>query len=295
MIVVFGSINLDLTARVPHLPRAGETQLGFDFSANSGGKGANQALAARRAGSVVALYGAVGRDTFAGPALALLRQDGVDIDGVKTLDASTGVALIHVDGDGQNTITVVSGANGLVDAASVPASALGPASIVLMQLETPCAEVTPLAKRTRAGGGRVVLNAAPAEPLAPELLSQVDVLVVNESEAATLGRSNSPAEFAAAFAARFGSAVVVTLGANGLIAASRDAQLRLPAPKVTVVDTVGAGDALVGALAAALDRGTAWPRALREGLAAGSLACTRAGAQTALPWRDEIAALADTI
>ena len=129
----------------------------------------------------------------------------------------------------------------------------------------------------------------------PSSFREVDVLVVNESEAATLGRSNSPAEFAAAFAARFGSAVVVTLGANGLIAVSRDAQLRLPAPKVTVVDTVGAGDALVGALAAALDRGTAWPRALREGLAAGSLACTRAGAQTALPWRDEIAAIADTI
>jgi ribokinase len=214
---------------------------------------------------------------------------------VKTLDAPTGVALIHVDGDGQNTITVVTGANGLVDAASVPASALGPANIVVMQLETPCAEVTALARRTRAGGGRVVLNAAPAERLAPELLSQVDVLVVNESEAATLGRSSSPAEFATAFAARFGTAVVVTLGANGLIAVSRDAQLRLPAPKVTVVDTVGAGDALVGALAAALDRGTPWPRALREGLAAGSLACTRAGAQTALPWRDEIAALADTI
>jgi ribokinase len=295
MIVVFGSINLDLTAHVAHLPRAGETQLGFDFSASAGGKGANQALAARRAGSAVALHGAVGRDTFAEPALALLRQDGVDIDGVKTLDAPTGVALIHVDGDGQNTITVVTGANGLVDAASVPASALGPANIVVMQLETPCAEVTALARRTRAGGGRVVLNAAPAERLAPELLSQVDVLVVNESEAATLGRSSSPAEFATAFAARFGTAVVVTLGANGLIAVSRDAQLRLPAPKVTVVDTVGAGDALVGALAAALDRGTPWPRALREGLAAGSLACTRAGAQTALPWRDEIAALADTI
>jgi ribokinase len=295
MIVVFGSINLDLAARVPRLPRAGETQLGFAFSASAGGKGANQALAARRAGSRVALYGAVGRDTFAEPALALLRQDGVDIDGVKTLDAPTGVALIHVDSDGQNTISVVPGANGLVDAASVPSSALGATRVVLMQLETPQSEVLALAERTRACGGRVILNAAPAQALAIELLSQVDVLIVNESEAATLGRTSSQEEFATTFAARFGCAVVVTLGANGLVAASRDARTHLPAPKVTVVDTVGAGDALVGALAAALDRGTAWPRALREGLAAGSLACTRPGAQAALPWRDEIAALADTI
>jgi ribokinase len=295
MIVVFGSINLDLTARVPHLPRAGETQLGFEFVTSAGGKGANQALAARRAGSRVALYGAVGRDTFANPALALLRQDGVDIDGVKTLDAPTGVALIHVDGNGQNTITVVPGANGLVDAASVPSSVLGPTNVVLMQLETPQAEVLALAKRTRASGGRVILNAAPAQALAIELLSQVDVLIVNETEAATLGASSSPAEFATAFAARFRSAVVVTLGANGLLLASGDARIDLPAPKVSVVDTVGAGDALVGALAAALDRGTAWPRALREGLAAGSLACTHSGAQAALPWRDEIGALADTI
>ena len=295
MIVVFGSINLDLTARVRRLPRAGETQLGFAFSVSAGGKGANQALAARRAGSAVALHGAVGRDTFADSALALLRQDGVDIGGVKSVDAPTGVALIHVDDDGQNTITVVPGANGLVDATSVPLSALGPASVVLMQLETPCAEVTALAKRTRAGGGRVILNAAPAQALSPELLSLVDVLIVNENEAAALGPSSSPLEFATMFAARFETAVVVTLGAHGLVAASRGAQVRLPAPTVAVVDTVGAGDALVGALAAALDRGTPWPRALREGLAAGSLACTRPGAQTALPWREEITALADTI
>ena len=295
MIVVFGSINLDLTARVPHLPRAGETLLGSAFSTCAGGKGANQALAARRAGSMVALHGAVGRDAFADASLALLRHDGVDIDGVRVLDAPTGVALIHVDSEGQNTITVVPGANGLVEGAWVPASTLGPTSIVLMQLETPHAEVLALATRARAAGARVILNAAPARRLAPELLAQVDVLVVNESEAAVLGSSRSPEVFATEFVARFGAAIVVTLGASGLLAASRDTQARLPAPQVAVVDTVGAGDALVGALAAALDRGAPWPRALREGLAAGSLACTRRGAQTSLPWRDEIAALADTI
>ena len=295
MIVVFGSINLDLTARVPHLPRAGETLLGSAFSTCAGGKGANQALAARRAGSMVALHGAVGRDAFADASLALLRHDGVDIDGVRVLDAPTGVALIHVDSEGQNTITVVPGANGLVEGAWVPASTLGPTSIVLMQLETPHAEVLALATRARAAGARVILNAAPARRLAPELLAQVDVLVVNESEAAVLGSSRSPEVFATEFVARFGAAIVVTLGASGLLAASRDIQVRLPAPQVAVVDTVGAGDALVGALAAALDRGAPWPRALREGLAAGSLACTRRGAQTSLPWRDEIAALADTI
>ena len=295
MIVVFGSINLDLTARVPHLPRAGETLLGSAFSTSAGGKGANQALAARRAGSMVALHGAVGRDAFADASLALLRHDGVDIDGVRVLDAPTGVALIHVESEGQNTITVIPGANSLVDADWVPPSTLGPTSIVLMQLETPYAEVSALATRAHAVGARVILNAAPARMLAPELLAQVDVLVVNENEAAVLGPSRSPEAFATELAARFGAAVVVTLGASGLLAASHDAPVRLPAPKVAVVDTVGAGDALVGALAAALDRGAPWPRALREGLAAGSLACTRRGAQTSLPWRDDIAALADTI
>jgi len=299
MIVVFGSINLDLVVGVPYLPRAGETKTAHAFSTMPGGKGANQALAARRAGSSVALFGAIGRDAFADSALALLQHDGVALDGVRVADAATGIALIHVDAGGANTITVVPGANAHVASDQVPASLLGPAAILLMQLETPVAEVTALARRARAGGARVVLNAAPMRALDDSLLAAVDVLIVNETEAAALAASlespQSPTGLAAHFANRFGGAAIVTLGAAGLVFASNDAQLSLPSPRVDIVDTVGAGDALVGALAAALDRSTPWPRALREGVAAGALACTRPGAQAALPWRSEIASLADTI
>src|SRR5436190_3226660 len=144
MIVVFGSINIDLVATVERLPAAGETLRGRSFSMSPGGKGANQALAARRAGASVAMYGAVGRDPFAEPALALLREDGVDLANVRTVAAATGVALIHVDANGENAITVVAGANGHATADQVPDDALGASTIVIMQLETPLAEVEAL-------------------------------------------------------------------------------------------------------------------------------------------------------
>jgi ribokinase len=297
MVVVAGSINLDLVADVARLPRPGETLPGHAFRSTPGGKGANQALAARRAGADVALYGATGDDAFATAALALLRRDGVDLSGVRVVDAPTGVAMIHVAADGENAITVVPGANALVTADFVPS--IDPAGTLVMQLEIPIVTVTALARAARARRTRVVLNAAPAMPLPAELTGAIDVLVVNEQEAAMvaneLGLSAAPADFARGWAARFGSATVVTLGAQGLVAATRGGVVALRAPSVDVVDTVGAGDALVGALAAALDRGAALLRALREGVAAGSLACSRRGAQDAMPTRAEIAARADTI
>jgi len=299
MIVVVGSINLDLTAQVARLPRAGETIAGRTFATDPGGKGANQALAARRAGADVALFGAVGNDAFAAPALALLRAGGVDLRGLRTVDARTGVALIHVDAAGENTITVIAGANAAVTADMLPDALLGPATLVLMPLEIPLAAVAAVASRARAAGARVLLNAAPAMALDAAMLSHVDVLVVNEHEAAVLaaplGLPADPAEFCAAMAARFGHAAIATLGARGAVAATGAARIALRSPRVDVVDTVGAGDALTGALAAALDRGLALRDALREGVAAGALACTRRGAQASLPERGDIARLAATI
>lgn len=303
MIVVFGSINADLVARVPHLPRADETQLATGYAVHAGGKGANQALAARRAGADVALAGAVGRDGFAEVALASLRGADVGLDGVAISERPTGVALIHVDAQGRNTITVVAGANADARAAPLDDARFGPATTLLLQLEVPLAEAAALAVRAHGRGSRVVLNVAPPAPLPDALLESVDVLVANEHEAEIVARACSlpadPAGFCAAAADRYGCATVVTLGAEGLVAADRTRRYRLPAAPVDVRDTTAAGDAFVGALAAALDRGAPFVEALAEGAAAGSHACAGDGAQPSIglrdAWRDaarELAALA---
>lgn len=297
MIIVFGSVNLDLVARVPRMPQPGETLSGSTFAMFPGGKGSNQALAARRAGARVAMYGAVGRDAFAEPALARLAAAGVALEGVARVDAPTGVALIHVDARGENAITVVAGANGRATAASVPAAELSGTTTLLLQLEVPLAEVSALA--ATASKARVVLNAAPAQPLPAALLDLLDVLIVNEHEAAAIGSAldlpTAAEAFAGALLQRHSCATVVTLGAAGALAATGEGFYRVAAPPTEVIDTTGAGDAFCGALAAALDRGSAWPRALAEAIAAGSLACRHAGAQPALPLQPEIAQLADAI
>lgn len=214
MIVVFGSINADLVARVGHLPREGETQVATSYAVHAGGKGANQALAARRAGAKVALVGAVGRDGFADLALATLREAGVDTAGVATLDLPTGLALIHVDARGRNTITVVPGANGSVRSAQIGAHTLSAGATLMLQLEVPLAEVIALAQRARSVGARVVLNVAPPTALPDALLDAVDVLVANEHEAAMIahgaGLPDLPPAFCVAAADRWRLAAVVT-------------------------------------------------------------------------------------
>jgi len=287
VIIVFGSINLDLVARVDRLPRPGETLAGEHFSALPGGKGANQALAAQRAGARVAMVGAVGEDAFATTALAGLAAAGIDMTWVARVEAATGVALIHVDGNGQNCITVVAGANANADAGSVSDALLCPGNTLLMQLEVPLPAVHSLAQRAHAGGARVVLNAAPAHALPVALLGLLDVLVVNEIEAdaiaAALEMPSLPEAFAATMYRRFGVATVVTLGAQGVLAVADGRMWRIPAPSIEVRDTTGAGDAFTGVLATALDRSAEWPQALAEGVAAGSLACLGEGAQAAMP------------
>jgi ribokinase len=292
MIVVFGSVNVDFVTRVPKIPRPGETVLGPDYAVIPGGKGANQALAARRAGSDVILAAAVGRDPFSEIALSLLRADGVDLSRVAAVDSPTGAAFISVEETGENAIVVASGANSLVSAGQLADYPWSQSDTLLLQREVPDSEATAAAIRAKAGGARVVLNAAPAGALAPELLAALDILVVNEHEVtvvgAAAGLSGTPDEIARDIDARHGVATVVTLGAEGVIGWTGGVRRSAPALSITPVDTTAAGDSFCGALAAALDQGFGFTTALARGAAAGSLTCLKAGAQVSLPTQADI-------
>ncbi|MCA1244566.1 ribokinase [Stappia stellulata] len=300
MITVFGSINLDLVVSLPRLPAPGETIVGPDHQSFAGGKGANQALAAARAGARVRMIGAVGQDAHAGPALANLEAAGVDLSGVRHLEGTTGLAMIGVAADGENLIMCASGVNARV-AADWLEGELSPEVLLVLQRELRAEPIRDAVARARAAGARVLLNAAPSgDADLASLLDDVDIVVANEIEAAELGiaRGAAPGSSAEAFCAVLGGAErlsVVTLGPRGVVARLGTDVWRVAAPRIEVVDTTGAGDAFVGALAAALDRGADVPRALCEGTAAGALACTATGAQTSSPGAQAIAALADTL
>jgi ribokinase len=295
MIVVFGSINIDLVTRAK-IPAPGETTLGDDYVAIPGGKGANQALAARRAGAEVALVGACGADGFAAPALALLKQAGVDLSATREVAKPTGAAFIVVDPSGENAIVVAAGANGQARAAQLEGLAFGAGDMLLLQRETPEAEVEAAALFARRRGAKVMLNLAPAGVPSAALIGALDYLCMNEHEAATLGEAagvatRDPEGIAAELARRHKLATIVTLGAAGAVGFSGGERFAAAAPKVAAIDTTAAGDAFVGAFAAALDRGLTFGEAMRRGVAAGSLACARRGAQTSLPSAAEIEAL----
>lgn len=278
MILVFGSINIDIVVPAPRLPRPGETVLGGDYALLPGGKGANQALAARRAGATVALTGAVGGDAFAPVALANLRQDGVDLALVAAVERPTGCALIVVAIDGENLIALAPGANRVTRAAQVPDRLLGPATLLVLQMEVPAEENWALLRRARTAGARTILNLAPAAPIDPKMLGLIDILVANQGEAAAL--DDDPA----AIARRVRQAVVVTSGAAGSMAYLVDgSRIATPALAIEPVDTTGAGDTFVGVLAAGVDAGRALAPALRRASAAAGLACLAHGAQSAMP------------
>jgi ribokinase len=283
MIVCFGSINLDLIFPLPHLPAAGETVLGPAMTIEPGGKGANQAVAAARDGAAVVFAGAVGRDALAQDALRLMREAGMDISRVAEAGAATGCAAICVDPAGRNLIAVASGANLAARQAQVEEALLEPGTTVLLQMEVPAAETEALIVRARAAGCRVVLNLAPAAALSEAALRALDVLVVNEGEAAFLAKHLGCPASAGALHLRLGVAVVVTLGQNGLEMVSAQGSLRLPAHPVRVVDTTGAGDCFTGVLAAGLDRGLPLADALARANAAAGLACSRSGTQGSMP------------
>jgi ribokinase len=288
MILVFGSINLDLIFALDGLPVPGRTVLGPGVRMEPGGKGANQACAAARDGARVVMAGAVGRDALAEGALPALEAAGVDLTRVARVEAATGCAAICVDREGRNQIAVGSGANLEVREAQVEDALLGPATTLVLQMEVDAEETARLIRRAHARGARIVLNLAPAHPLPAEVLRQVDVLVVNEDEAATLGAALGCEAAAAPLHGRLGVAVVVTLGGEGAEAASPEGVLRVAGCPVAVRDTTGAGDCFTGVLAASLDRGEALADAMRRANLAAALACTRIGAQAALPLREEI-------
>ncbi|MER9440409.1 ribokinase [Mesorhizobium sp. M0340] len=297
MIVVIGSINLDLIASVDRLPGPGETVRGSGFATAPGGKGANQALAAARAGAKVRMVGAVGKDSFAGEALALLRDGKIDLSGVGETFASTGTALIMVGADGENVIAVVPGANDSVVPGDLSKAFLKNGDVVLLQLEIPLQTVEAALDAARTAGAITVLNTAPFHSDAAGFLGKADYLVANETEfdlygeALSLSGRDRPARMRD-YASRTGRTIVVTLGPDGVLAATPDDLLMVPALKITPLDTVGAGDTFCGYFAAGLAAGLPLDQALARAAAAGSLACLKAGAQPAIPLaRDVDAAL----
>jgi ribokinase len=298
-VVVVGSANLDYTVRVPRLPVPGETVLGSGLLTSHGGKGANQAVAARRAGAAVTFIGKRGAD---GPGEAIARrlaEEGIRTEGFLTDPAApTGVAFIAVDPAGQNQIVVAPGANAALTVEDLLACRplLKGGRVLLTQLETPTATVQEALEAGQASGMVTILNPAPAAPWAPELFRAVDLLVPNEQEAALLAdrpvRSVAEAEAAAARLLDFGcKAVLVTLGSQGALLLRPGGARHFPAFPVEAVDATAAGDAFCGALAAALSEGRGLEEAVPFACAAGALTCTKRGAQESLPTRDAILGL----
>ena len=294
-VVVGGAINTDLVARTPHYPRQGETVTGSNFAMFGGGKGGNQAVAVARSGAAVTIVGGVGDDDFGSARLGDLVADGIDTSVVQTVaGASSGVALIAVEDTGDNRILYVPGATLVVDAGrAVMALGNAPIAVLLLTLELERPVIEALIARARRDEALVVLNATPEPRRASELLELVDVLVVNEGEALALsGGDGIPAvdwpRIAGSLRERGAGAVLITLGGDGALLVDGNGAAMVPAPVVPVVDTTGAGDSLCGAFAAALALGESRLDAVRLGVAAGSLACTVAGAQPSVPTREAI-------
>jgi ribokinase len=284
MIIVFGSINLDLIFNLPAIPNAGETVLGPSTRIEPGGKGANQAVAAARDGAKVIMAGAIGGDPLGGAALRLLKQAGVNLDRIRTVEASTGCAAISVDPAGNNAIAVGSGANLFALASQIEDQLLGPATTIVLQMEVQAPETAKLIARARAAGARIVLNLAPAAALPDDALRAVDVLTVNETEAAWLAKYLRCDPTAISLQNRIGCvAVVLTRGSEGAEVATRDAIWHQPAEQVQAIDTTAAGDCFVGVLAHQLDQGKTLRAAVQRASTAASLCCTHHGSQGSIP------------
>jgi ribokinase len=315
-VIVVGSVNIDLVATADRLPGPGETVTGARFSRHHGGKGGNQAVAAARLGAPTAFIGAVGDDPFGEEARAALAPEGIDLAALRTLPGPTGVALILVDGHGENLIAVASGANALLTADHVLgafAAVLPTAGdVVLVGHEIPTATVKAALRAARQAGATTILNPAPADGLDRSLFADVDILTPNRGELATLvgedirrigraGRASERPEVAAATLLDRNSegegvrrAVIVTLGAAGAVVVERGQAPRdLPAPSVTAVDSVGAGDAFNGALAASLALGLGLEGAASRAIAAAAVSTTRPGAREGMPTADELEAPID--
>ncbi|HEY0119598.1 MAG TPA: ribokinase [Cellulomonas sp.] len=302
-IVVVGSANADLVLQVDHRPAGGETVLGSDLVVSAGGKGANQAVAAARLGGHVQFVGCVGDDDHGALLRGSLGGAGVDLAGLGTATAATGTAVIVLTPDAENSIIVSPGANALVTADVVDRSVDWAATAVLVvQLEVPLPTVALVAQRAREHGVRLILNAAPAAALDPTTLAGADPLVVNQSEAASLlagaVTDGDPTATARALLDLGPRSVVLTLGADGSVWCARDGDAvragRRSALRVAPVDTTGAGDCYVGALAVVLAEGGDLADAVARATQVAAVAVTRPGAQASFPTREEMTATTET-
>ena len=295
-VTIVGSLNMDLIALSPRIPQPGETIIGKGFHTAPGGKGANQAVAAAHLGAQVSIIGRVGDDAFANSLLENLASAGVDHKFVtRDQENATGVALIVVDDNGENSIVVASGANMHLTPADVESAeeAIAAADVLLLQLEVPLETVTRAAELARAHQVTVVLNPAPAKALPAKLLSLVDFLIPNETETALLSGMSVASQVEIEAAAKslrdlgVGN-VILTLGERGALLTGAFQSEVYPSFKVKPVDTTAAGDAFLGGFAVALGEGKSLSDAIRFGNAAGALATTRLGEQPSLPTRAEV-------
>ncbi|HRV91429.1 MAG TPA: ribokinase, partial [Anaerolineae bacterium] len=297
-ILVFGSINMDLVIRTPRLPAPGETIIGHEFFTAGGGKGANQAVAAARLAAPTKMIGRVGGDSFGVTLLQQLAESNVDVDSVFVDESvASGVAIIAVDDAAQNNIIIASGANHQVDQSDLERLShhMPQAKVLLLQLEIPLDMIVAAAKLARQHNVTVLLDPAPAQALPAELYPLIDIITPNEIEAGQLVdfpiKSQDDAQHAAQrLLSRGVKTVVIKMGAVGVVCATAESADFVPAFSVQAVDTVAAGDAFNGGLAAGLFEGLPLPQAVRWGAAAGALSATKAGAQPSMPTRAEFEA-----
>lgn len=299
-ILVIGSTNIDMIARVKHLPRPGETVGEARFMQSNGGKGANQAVAAARLGGDVAFVSCLGDDTGAAALRQQFAADGINTEALFTAkDTPTGTALIFVSQDGENCIAVAPGANHSLTCEAIDAVAdrIAGAEYLLVQLEIPMETVACAIEKAYAAGTRVVLNPAPAMPLADELLRKVYLITPNRTESETLTgipvhTVQDASKAAGTLLAKGVGNVIVTLGSEGALIRTPAEELLIPARTVTPVDTTAAGDVFNGALLVALSEGRSLADAVRFAAHSASVSVTRMGAQASIPWRGELETLA---
>ncbi|MBD9645685.1 ribokinase [Pantoea sp. PNT02] len=295
-LAVLGSINADHILNLAHFPRPGETVIGKQYHIAFGGKGANQAVAAGRAGADIAFIACVGADDIGERIRQQLQQDRIDTAPVETVaDESTGVAMIFVNGEGENNIGIYSGANAALTPARVAQhqQVIADADALLMQLESPLESVLAAAKIARAQQTQVILNPAPATALSDELLALIDIITPNETEAEILTgiavkSDEDAARAAAALHAKGIATVLITLGRRGVWLSEQGNGVRIPGFSVQAIDTIAAGDTFNGAFITARLEGVAMHDAVRFAHAAAAIAVTRPGAQPSVPWRTEI-------
>jgi ribokinase len=291
MIVVFGSINLDLIGKVSRIPKPGETVPGTSFATAAGGKGANQALAARRAGAKVRMIGSAGKDTMGDQALALLSEGSVDLSDVRRSDTAQGVAMIFVDEAGENVIGILPGANGEVSIEDAERTLAGLTlnDVLVVQQEIQPGSTIRALSVARVRGARSILNTAPFLATTREAAKRADIVVANETEFALLAGEGDLDEKMRGYVDATKRTIIVTLGPEGAKALTATGEaISVPAMKVTPVDTVGAGDTFVGYLAAGLEAGLSLEQSMRRAAVAASLACLKPGAQPAIPIAAEV-------